>query len=84
MPGRFKTSPNHIIGLPYAKIADYPDDRPIAQSPDGKQQVYKGIRKVYLVTNGIVTDFFDWEILGNQYRHIQKQAQRAWGMTWLI
>jgi len=84
MPGRFVDSPNHIIGRRYVDVADYPCNRPIAQSPDGKQQVFKGIRKVYLVTNGIVTDFFDWDIYGDQYRHVQKQAQRAWGITWPI
>jgi len=83
MPGRFKNSPD-IIGRPYKEVADYPSARPIAQSPDGTQQVYKGIRKVYLVSDGIVTDYFDWEILGDQYRHIQRYAQSVWGIKWIV
>ncbi len=84
MPGKFIDSPNHIIGRPYTEVADYPNDRPIAQFPDGRM-VYKGIRKVYLVgSDGSVIDFYDWDIFGSQYRHIQKQAQRAWGITWPV
>jgi hypothetical protein len=81
MPGRFKTSPN-IIGKPYKEVADYPNDKPIAQ--DGDRFVYKGIRKVYLVKDDIVIDFFDWEKFGNKYRYAQKNAQYEWGIKWLI
>jgi len=28
--------------------------------------------------------YYDWDIYGNQWLHTQKQAQRAWGMTWPI
>jgi len=72
MPGRFTTSPN-IIGKPYEEIADYPGDPPIAT--DGNRAVYKGRRKVILVVDGVVRDFFDWEIFGNQYRDVQRLAQ---------
>ncbi len=81
MPGRFKTSPN-IVGKRYSDVADYPNDAPIAR--DGNRAVYKGLRKVVLVENDVVVDFYDWEILGNQYRHIQKQAQAAWGIKWIV
>jgi len=80
MPGRFKTSPE-IIGRLYKEVADY-GDPPIAV--DGNRAVYKGLRKVYLVVDGLVVDFYDWEVLGNQYRHVQKQAQRAWGIKWIV
>jgi hypothetical protein len=82
MPGLYINSPN-LIGKPYKDVADYPNTWPIAQSPDGRK-VYKGFRKVFLVVNDTVVDFYDWEPFGDQYRHIQKQAQRAWGMTWPI
>ncbi len=82
MPGRFKTSFG-LIGRYYKDVADYPNARPIAQSPDGLA-VYKGFRKVYLVSNGTVVDFYDWEPFGSQYRHAQRQAQADWGMTWPI
>jgi hypothetical protein len=29
---------------------------------DGNRQVYKGKRKVYLVEDGLVIDYFDWDI----------------------
>jgi len=82
MPGLFINSPA-LIGKPYKEAADYPNARPVAQSPDGRA-VYKGFRKVFLVVNGTVVDFYDWEPFGNQYRHAQKRAQDAWGMTWPI
>jgi len=82
MPGRFINSPK-IIGQPYVEVATYPNARPIAQSPDGRM-VYKGFRKVFLVKDGIVVDFYDWEPFGNRYRHVQRQAQAAWGMIWPI
>jgi hypothetical protein len=25
---------------------------------------------------------FDWDIYGSEYRNIQKQAQRSWGIRW--
>ncbi len=81
MPGQFVNSPD-LIGKPYKEVADYPNDKPIAQ--DGNRFVYKGIRKVYLVQDGKVIDFFDWDIYGNQYRHTQRKAQEAWGIKWLI
>ncbi len=64
MPGRFKTSPNHIVGQRYADVADYPNDPPL--TVDGNRIVYKGIRKVYLVVDDVVVDFYDWEIYGDQ------------------
>jgi hypothetical protein len=82
MPGRFIDSPD-LVGKPYAEVADYPADKAIAI--DGNRAVYKGIRKVYLVNdNGIIIDYYDWDIYGNQWLHTQKQAQRAWGMSWPI
>jgi len=81
MPGQFINSPD-LIGKPYNEVADYPFDKPIAQ--DGDRFVYKGIRKVYLVENGKVVDFFDWEKFGDRYRYAQKQAQSAWGINWVI
>ncbi len=83
MPGSFINSPNHIVGQPYSKVADYPSARPIATTADGRL-VYKGFRKVFLVTNDIVVDFYDWEPFGNQYRYTQRRAQEAWGITWPI
>jgi len=81
MAGRFIDSPN-LVGINYASVADYPYDKPIAQ--DGDRLVYKGRRKVYLVTSGTIVDYYDWEILGDQYRHVQRQAQSAWGIPWVI
>jgi len=81
MPGQFTNSPD-LIGKPYKEVADHPYDEPIAQ--DGDRFVYKGIRKVILVKDGKVIDFFDWEKFGNQYRYAQKKAQEAWGIKWLI
>jgi len=81
MSGRFIDSPD-LVGKPYAAVADYPANKPIAV--DGNRAVYKGHRKVILVVDGIVADYYDWDIYGDQYRHVQKQAQRAWGMTWPI
>jgi len=82
MPGLFINS-LQLIGQRYSKVADYPNARPIAQSSDGRA-VYKGFRKVILVVNDIIVDFYDWEPFGDQYRHAQKRAQAAWGMTWPI
>jgi len=83
MPGLYANSPD-LVGKPYASIADYPGDKPKAQSPNG-YKVYKGIRKVLLVnSDGIVVDFYDWEPFGDQYRHVQRRAQEAWGITWPI
>jgi len=82
MPGRFKNSPC-IIGRLYKEVADYPNAKPIAQSPGG-WTVYKGFRKVYLVIDGVIVDFYDWEPFGNQYRYVQKKAQEAWGIKWPI
>jgi len=81
MPGKFINSPN-LIGKLYKKVADFPNARPVAQ--DGNRAVFKGFRKVYLVVDGVVTDFFDWDIYGDQYRHVQRRAQAAWGITWPI
>jgi hypothetical protein len=81
MPGRFIDSPD-IIGKAYHEVADYPNDRPIAV--DGNRCVYRGKRKVYLVKDGIVEDYFDWEIYGSQYRDVQKNAQYKWGIRWII
>jgi len=81
MPGQFINSPN-LVGKPYKEVADYPYDKPIAQ--DGNRFVYKGIRKVYLVQDGQVVDFFDWEPFGNNYLYTQRKAQQAWGIKWLI
>jgi hypothetical protein len=81
MPGQFINSPD-LVGKSYKEVADYPYDKPIAQ--DGNRFVYKGIRKVYLVQNGQIIDFFDWEKFGNQYRYVQKKAQETWGIRWLI
>jgi len=82
MPGLYINSPS-IAGKSYKDVADYPNARPLAQPPDGRM-VYKGIRKVYLVSNGIVVDFYDWEPFGDRYRSVQKRAQDAWGITWPI
>jgi hypothetical protein len=79
MPGKFIDSPD-IIGKRYLDVCDYPSDKPIAV--DGNRQVYKGKRKVYLVQDGIIIDYFDWDIYGNEYLHVQKQAQRSWGIRW--
>ena len=81
MPGRFIDSPD-IIGKAYHEVADYPNDRPIAV--DGNRQVYRGKRKVYLVENDIIIDYFDWEIYGSQYRDVQRNAQYKWGIRWII
>jgi len=81
MPGRFIDSPD-IIGKPYLEVCDYPSSLPIAV--DGNRCVYRGKRKVYLVRNGIVEDYFDWEIYGSQYRDVQKNAQYQWGIKWII
>ena len=81
MAGRFITSPD-LIGKWYDKVADYPYDKPIAQ--DGDRFVYKGIRKVYLVADGKVLDFFDWDIYGSDGRDAQIHAQRVWGIKWHI
>jgi len=82
MPGLYINSPS-LIGKSYKEVADYPSARPVAQSPDGRM-VYKGFRKVFLVVDGVVVDFYDWEPFGDQYRHTQKRAQATWGMTWPI
>lgn len=79
MPGRFIDSPD-IVGKLYAAVADYPNDSPIAI--DGDRRVYKGKRKIYLVQDGVVIDYFDWDIYGSEYRNIQEQAQRNWGIRW--
>jgi hypothetical protein len=81
MPGRFKTSPD-IIGRPYQEVADYPKDPPIAV--EGNRKVFRGKLKVYLVENGIVKDFFDWQVFGNEYKDIQKLAQSTWKIKWVI
>jgi hypothetical protein len=81
MPGQFTNSPN-LIGKSYKEVADHPYDEPIAQ--DGDRFVYKGIRKVLLVQDGKVIDFYDWEKFGNKYRYVQKKAQEAWGIKWPI
>jgi len=81
MSGIFVDSPD-LVGKSYASVADYPHDQPIAQ--DGARSVYKGIRKVVLVVDGVVADYYDWDIYGSQYYHIQKQAQLAWGINWWI
>jgi hypothetical protein len=81
MPGRFIDSPD-TIGKLYKEVADYPNDRPIAV--DGNRCVYRGKRKVYLVKDGIVEDYFDWEIYGSQYRDVQRSAQYKWGIKWII
>ena len=81
MPSQFTNSPN-LIGKSYKEVADHPYDEPIAQ--DGDWVVYKGIRKVLLVQDGKVIDFYDWEKFGNKYRYAQKKAQEAWGIKWLI
>jgi hypothetical protein len=46
--------------------------------------VYKGFRKVFLVSGGIVVDFYEWKPSGDQYRRVQKKAQAAWGLIWPI
>jgi len=81
MSGQFINSPD-LVGKRYADVADYQHDQPIAQ--DGDRLVYKGRRKVYLVHNDIVMDFFDWDIYGSQYRDVQKRAMSTWGVTWVI
>jgi len=81
MPGRFVDSPD-IIGKLYLDICDYPGDMPIAF--DGNRQVYKGKNKVYLVQDGVVIDYFDWDIYGTQYKDIQKLAQQVWNTRWII
>jgi len=81
MAGRFIDSPD-IIGKHYLDVCDYPNDRPIAV--DGNRCVYRGKRKVYLVKDGIVEDYFDWEIYGSQYRDVQRNAQYKWGIRWII
>jgi hypothetical protein len=81
MSGRFVNSPD-LIGKKYSQVADYPSDKPVAQK--GDWFVFKGRRKVYLVHDHVVMDFFDWDIYGSQYRDVQKQAQVAWGISWQI
>jgi hypothetical protein len=81
MAGRFIDSPD-IIGKVYHEVADYPGDMPIAV--DGNRQVYRGKRKVYLVKDGIIIDYFDWEIYSSQHRDVQKNAQYEWGIKWII
>ena len=81
MPGQFTNSPD-LIGKSYKEVADHPYDEPITILCD--RVVYKGIRKVLLVQDGKVIDFFDWEKFGNKYRYAQKKAQEAWGIKWLI
>jgi len=81
MSGQFINSPA-LIGRRYSSIADYPGDQPIAQ--DGDRLVYKGKRKVYLVVNDVVVDFYDWDIYGSDYRYTQKRARTAWGIHWAI
>jgi hypothetical protein len=46
--------------------------------------VYKGFRKVFLVSGGIVVDFYEWKPSGDQYRRVQKKAQATWGLIWPI
>jgi hypothetical protein len=82
MPGRFINSPTHLVGKKYSDIAEYPWDKPIAIY--GNRCVYKGYRKVILVQDGIVVDFYDWDKYGDEYRAVQKMAQNAWGITWYI
>lgn len=82
MAGQFINSPNHIIGRPYAEVADYPYDPPLVQ--DGSRAIFKGFRKVYLVINGVVADFYDWDKYGNHGRQIQQKAQSEWNIKWRI
>jgi len=82
MPARFITSPTHLVGKKYSDIAEYPYSPPIAVS--GDRCVYKGHRKVLLVKDGVVIDFTDWDVCGNDYRNAQKMAQTLWGITWHI
>jgi hypothetical protein len=82
MPGRFAYSPDYIIGVAYSLVADYPNSLPIAV--DGNRCVFMGKGKVFLVENGIVVDYFDWEPYGSQYWDTQKIAQEKWGLRWVI
>jgi hypothetical protein len=82
MPGRFINSPAHLVGQKYLNVAEYPYSPPIAVS--GDRCVYKGYQKVLLVKDGVVMDFYDWDVYGNDYRNAQKMAQDVWGITWHI
>jgi len=81
MPKQFVNSPD-LVGKHYVDVADYPYDKPIAQ--DGGRLVYKGIRKALLVIDGVIADFYDWDIYGNDYRNVQRKAQADWGISWQI
>jgi len=81
MAGRFAYSPNYIIGAAYSVVADCPGNLPIVVN--GNRCVFMGIRKVYLVENGIVLDYYDWEPYGSQYWDTQKIAQEKWGLKWM-
>lgn len=78
---RFINTPDLTNAL-YAQVADYPFDPPIAVCGDKK--VYKGRRKVYLVKDDVVVDFYEWDIYGSQYRDVQRAAMAAWGISWSI
>jgi len=82
MAGKFAYSPDYIIGAAYSVVADYPNSLPIAV--DGNRCVFQGKRKIYLVQDGIVVDYYDWEPYGTQYWDTQKIAQKEWRMRWMI
>jgi len=72
---RYDTIPNHY--------SVYGDKQVLTRND--KFKVYKGRNTVFLVDNtGLVKDLYEWDILGNEYRYAQQEAQREWGLSWHI
>jgi hypothetical protein len=55
-----KRSIGSLIGKPYLDNCDYPNSLPIAI--DGNRRLYKGKGKIYLVQDGVIVDYFNWDV----------------------